>query len=173
MPVTVEGVGLVRPTASEALAIQQMGRCLRAKSYPGIIIDHAGVIGSHGLPDTDRDWTLQGRGKEKRPSQVKVCPSCLATVKITGSSCDNCGHQFTKAPTGGRGEPEHRPGQLVEIDPAEFNRRRRSWSTVVGVCKTYADFRKAGEYLGYKAGWAHYAWREFQQHGFVRRRGNL
>ena len=42
MDVTVEGVGLVRPTSSEALAIQQMGRCLRPKAEPAIIIDHAG-----------------------------------------------------------------------------------------------------------------------------------
>lgn len=173
MPVTVEGVGLVRPTMSESLAIQMMGRCLRAKSYPGIIIDHAGVINAHGLPDTDRDWTLQGRGKEKRPATVKVCPSCLATVRISCSECENCGHSFAKAPTGGRPDPVHKPGQLVEVDAKTFNERRRSWSAVVGSCKTYADFRKAGEYLGYKPGWAHYAWREFQQHGFVRRRGNL
>jgi DNA repair protein RadD len=56
----VEMVGLLRPTQSLALHIQQMGRSLRPKPYPAIILDHVGNVLRHGLPDTGHDWTLDG-----------------------------------------------------------------------------------------------------------------
>lgn len=170
MDVTVEGVGLVRPTSSEALAIQQMGRCLRPKADKAIIIDHAGICEAHGLPDTDRDWTLIGKGKAKPKSMVKSCPSCLAVIKITAQECPHCGHDFRELVA-------HRivkqvEGVLEKVDAETFNKRRRSYSKIVGQCKTLEDFQRAAAFLGYKPGWAFYAHREKQQYGFVRRRGS-
>jgi DNA repair protein RadD len=171
MPVTVETVGLVRPTMSESLAIQQMGRCLRAKDYPGIIIDHADVIEMHGLPDTDRDWSLQGRTKKPgSKTSVKMCPKCFAMVRASLRVCD-CGYDFGAVSK--VRELDFQEGELVEIDQKTFNERRRSWRQTIDACKTYGDFVKAGRYLGYKSGWAHHAWREFKEHGHVSRRSPL
>jgi DNA repair protein RadD len=171
MPVTVETVGLVRPTMSESLAIQQMGRCLRAKDYPGIIIDHADVITMHGLPDTEREWTLAGRTKKPGPAMVKTCPSCFAAIPITVAICPECGHDFDIEK--GVRKLGHTEGDLVEINPEEFNKRRRNWRQVVAGCKSYADFVAAGKFLGYKPGWAHHAWKEFRETGHVARRTPL
>lgn len=171
MPVTVETVGLVRPTMSESLAIQQMGRCLRAKDYPGIIIDHADVIEMHGLPDTEREWTLTGRTKKPSTTPgVKMCPHCFAMVRATIQVCD-CGYSFVQPKTAR--SLDHAEGELVEIDQKTFNERRRSWRAIVEACTTYGDFVKAGRYLGYKSGWAAHAWREYKEHGHVARRTPL
>jgi superfamily II DNA or RNA helicase len=51
---------LLRPTQSEGLYLQQVGRVLRPA--PGkaaaIILDHVGNVHRHGFPDDHRDWTL-------------------------------------------------------------------------------------------------------------------
>src|SRR5690606_15665913 len=52
--VTIETVGLCRPTKSFPLLVQMAMRAMRAKPYPGIILDHAGSLDEHGwLPDDD------------------------------------------------------------------------------------------------------------------------
>ncbi|HEY1035514.1 MAG TPA: 50S ribosomal protein L32 [Pseudoxanthomonas sp.] len=87
---------LLRPTQSESLFLQQVGRVLRpvyadgfdlsslegrlaaiaGSGKPhGLVIDHVGNCGrwingqfvrNHGLPHDDRDWSLAGRKKRKR-----------------------------------------------------------------------------------------------------------
>jgi DNA repair protein RadD len=173
MDVTVEVCGLVRPTLSMALHIQQMGRALRPKPFPAMIIDHAGNIAAHGLPDTDRDWTLSGRRKRAPAdaSAVKTCPACFAVLPTSASVC-HCGHVFT-VDSKGHNAIEHVAGTLGEIDTAEYNRRKRSWSTIVGQCKSLEDFQKAGKYLGYQRGWAWHAFKEFCAQGYVSRRGRF
>ena len=173
MDVTVEVVGLVRPTKSMALHIQQMGRGMRPKPYPAMIIDHSGNIAEHGLPDTDRDWTLSGR--VRRPansSNVKTCPKCYAVISKTASVCPHCGHQFI-VDSPGKDALAHIAGTLNEIDTLDYNTRKKSWSAIVGACTTLQDFQKAAKLLHYKSGWAFYAYKEFCQQGYVSRRGRF
>ena len=107
---------LLRPTQSEGLYLQQIGRVLRPA--PGkaaaIVLDHVGNTLRLGHHLEERDWTLDGlrkRDREAAPS-VKVCPTCFATSPSTAQVCRDCGHVF--AP------PERREikvveGELVEI----------------------------------------------------------
>jgi len=72
---TIQCVQLARPTKSLALYLQQIGRGTRP--LPGkenyILLDHANCIIEHGLPNTDRKWTLKGKKKEKaKPRQFKI-----------------------------------------------------------------------------------------------------
>jgi DNA repair protein RadD len=54
---------LLRPTQSLTLYLQQVGRALRPKPIPAIILDHAGNVHRHGSPKIHRQWTLEGRPK--------------------------------------------------------------------------------------------------------------
>jgi superfamily II DNA or RNA helicase len=54
---------LLRPTKSLALYLQQVGRTLRPSPNKerALILDHAGNVFRHGLPDHARDWSLADR----------------------------------------------------------------------------------------------------------------
>jgi superfamily II DNA or RNA helicase len=124
--VTIEVVGLARPTKSLSIYLQMVGRALRKKSDAAIILDHAGNIEAHGLPDDDRVWSLEGRRKsdQKADVAVKVCSACFATYRAVMKACPECGavrpvaETVPKALTVGDGE-------LVEVDPAELRRSRQ------------------------------------------------
>ena len=69
-------IGL-RPTASLVIFLQHVGRVLRKS--PGkdkaIILDHVGNWSRFGLPDDDREWTLEGQAKRgERCFQVQALP---------------------------------------------------------------------------------------------------
>jgi superfamily II DNA or RNA helicase len=104
---------LARPTMSLALCIQQVGRILRPwQGVEALILDHAGNILRHGLPDEDREYTLEATKKKKGAAggmKTKTCPMCYAMHPISLSVCP-CGHEFTVQ----RGDPETVEGTLVE-----------------------------------------------------------
>ena len=79
----IEAAILLRPTKSLSLHLQQVGRALRpceGKSE-AIILDHAGNSLTHGLPDDEREWSLDDREKRSRaaPTEVPVrqCSECF------------------------------------------------------------------------------------------------
>ena len=68
--VTLECCILLRPTQSLARYLQMVFRALRRKDYPAVILDHAGCIVKHGLPDQQREWSLLGQtAAEKRKNK--------------------------------------------------------------------------------------------------------
>lgn len=90
---------LARPTMSLARALQMMGRVLRPWLNPKTnqwetarIHDHAFVITQHGLPDDDRDYSLDA--KQEAPPSLALCESCLA--RYLGDQCPACGGQNEK-----------------------------------------------------------------------------
>ncbi|MDK7251245.1 DEAD/DEAH box helicase, partial [Lactobacillus paragasseri] len=57
-------VVLLRPTESLVVYLQQSMRCMRYQSdKDAIIIDQVGNFIRFGLPNADRDWTLEDRAK--------------------------------------------------------------------------------------------------------------
>ena len=60
-----------------------------------IIIDHVGNVHRHGLPDQDREWTLEPKPPKKKQNTVAVrqCPECYYTHEPAGV-CPNCGHIY-------------------------------------------------------------------------------
>ena len=144
----IEAAILLRPTQSLSLYLQQVGRALR--TFPGkseaIILDHAGNVRRHGLPDDERDWSLQGaerkRGAQKSEVPVKTCPSCFAVLPSATPSC-RCGHVFLVKPR----EVEQVEGVLQEIDVAAAMRMRR---VEQGRAKTEAELVALGRARGFK-----------------------
>lgn len=94
--VPVECVILCRPTMSLALFLQMVGRALRRKPYPAIILDHAGNSAVHGYPDDEREWSLDGdeksKGKREGPLPPITCGGCFRQVRRPAPPCcPSCG----------------------------------------------------------------------------------
>lgn len=163
--VTIETVGLCRPTQSRSLHRQQMGRALRPKDYPAIILDHVGNLERHGLPDSDIDWNLFGRQKQAEKKMTKTCDACLAVVKIVAKACPCCGHVFSgRGPQAG---PEHVDAELVEVDKEmlrELEKQKRAQRMAEEArCQTHEDYIELGRKRGYSPKWAHMRWREVKE----------
>jgi len=105
-----------RPTESLSLHLQQIGRGLRM--YPGktdcIILDHAGNWRRHGLPDDDREWTLEGQDKKKSKQafSVRQCDRCYCAFPSGQRQCPECGWS---APVTAR-TIDSVDGELKEVD---------------------------------------------------------
>lgn len=90
---------LARPTKSLARAIQMMGRVRRPwQGVTARIHDHAFVIKQHGLPDADRDFTLNA--KPEKPPSLTTCSECRALY--AGPRCTACNAENEPKPAGER-----------------------------------------------------------------------
>lgn len=156
-------VQIARPTASLGLWLQMVGRVLRTSDdkNKAIIIDHTDNWSKHGLPTSEREWTLKGVTKKKA--------------------------SFNKEPDGRIVEVEPEPIQIVETDKKlvkidadamaleMWHRKYRNLKAlqhVRGYKKGWLvhkllDFkapmeiwRLCAKEMGYKPGWAWHQWRK-------------
>lgn len=151
----IETAILLRPTQSLGLYLQQVGRALRparGKEY-ATILDHCGNIARHGLPDDDREWTLESvkrtKVKTDNESSVKVCKNCFAAMRSTQMKCRVCGIEVIGKPR----EVVHQEGELIELDK---ERARKELRKQQGAAKTIDELVEYGKARGYKNpyGWA-------------------
>ena len=151
----IETAILLRPTQSLGLYLQQVGRALRpsrGKEY-ATILDHCGNIARHGLPDDDREWTLDSvkrtKAKTENALSVKVCKNCFAAMRSTQMSCKVCGVEVIGKPR----EVVQQEGELVELDK---ERARKELRKQQGAAKTMEELVEYGKSRGYKNpyGWA-------------------
>lgn len=78
---------LARPTKSVALYLQMAGRVLRPYGDVGaLVLDHAGCALEHGLPQEDREWTLEG----SKTRRARRCKGCGATLSARAKKCPAC-----------------------------------------------------------------------------------
>lgn len=144
---------LLRPTASEGLFLQQVGRLLRPA--PGkesaIILDHAGNTDRFGMPQTVREWELTDTvvHKKKAKPGIRVCPKCFAASPMRTRICVECGHVFEVQP---RQEVLEKDGILVERTEDEVQRRRERQDQ--GRAATLAQLQEIARIKGHKPGWA-------------------
>jgi DNA or RNA helicases of superfamily II len=138
---------LLRPTQSEALYLQQVGRALRV--YPGrqyaVVLDHVGNVLRHGMPDDVRAWSLEGRervNRAEREDAVSQCDKCYA-VYPSGRICPECGHERELT----QREIKQVEGELLEVKRVEKRKDQ-------GRAKSLAALRAIERERGYKRGWA-------------------
>jgi superfamily II DNA or RNA helicase len=151
---------LLRPTQSLGLYLQQVGRALRP--FPGkshaVILDHAGNCARFGLPDEERDWSLEPKDKKSRASgssaNIRICPKCFAAQTLGSDSCKFCGFEFEKSPR----QVDQVEGELEEVD-AEALRRHRNAEQ--GKAQSLQELIAVGKSRGYQRpeAWARYVWR--------------
>lgn len=163
--ITVEAVLLHRPTQSLAMHLQQVGRALRKKDYPAIILDLVGNISRLGLPDDDREWSLEGRKKTGREVELLVCEECFASHP-PAPVCPECGYQYPKkdAANGGGRAIEEVDHDLEEIDVEALRRER---AREQGMASTLEDLIALATARGYKSPqkWAAHVWTARQANG--------
>lgn len=161
--VTIETVILIRPTQSLALHLQMVGRALRKKPYPAIILDHAGNSSRHGFPDDEREWSLDGKTKRKAandnaPPPPVTCNFCFGqTRNPLPRCCPNCGKPFSVAET----KPiEVADEDLQEVTDADKAEQRRQAKREQADAKTLDDLVNLGRKRGYQypVQWAQKIW---------------
>jgi DNA repair protein RadD len=134
----IEVVSMARPTASYGLYVQQFGRALRTlegKTH-GIILDHVGNVQRHGLPDSERAWTLEGNpAKPLGEIPLRVCANkeCMLAFNAFSMTCPYCGHKPEKLAHGdGRVKPEMVEGNLLEYDARTLAEMRGESARIMG-----------------------------------------
>lgn len=156
---------LLRKTMSTALFIQQSCRVLTPKdNKKSLIIDFTNNVEVHGLPDEDREWSLEQKmGKRQIYDNdgrliIKSCPKCYKVFKGSLKECPYCGY---KNEPKGRELENIKEIKLKKINQEEaekkkeefYNRKNEVWQ-----CKTMAELIAYAKKKGYKnpGGWAYY-----------------
>jgi DNA repair protein RadD len=86
----LSSASLCRPTQSLTVYLQQAGRCNRGGRGVARVMDHVANWQRHGLPDDDREWTLEGRVKRKAAPGVLPVWDCEACWTVNRSTCATC-----------------------------------------------------------------------------------
>lgn len=145
---------LLRPTKSLTLYIQQSMRCMRYQ--PGkraIILDHAGNYARFGMPDDDREWTLdkkprgeKGQSREEDTVKAVQCPECFRVFEPDERRiCPFCGTPLPKKER----DIKQKSAELEKIEGFVLHYDSPS------ECKSYAELQAYAKRKGYKPG---YAW---------------
>jgi len=127
----IEVVQWLRPTQSLVIWMQGNGRGLRPA--PGkdrlLILDHVSNWTRHGLPDEDREWSMEGKKGRKRKADddeaevhVVQCVGCFHIFAKGPELCPKCGEPLPKK---GRPELEVVEGELEKIDIDAIRRERK------------------------------------------------
>lgn len=149
---------LSSPTRSVTRYLQSVGRGLRTN--PGkddcVILDHAGLVFDHGLPDENREWTLATSARKKKDAQktlaISQCPKCYA-VHAPAPACPQCGHVYEIKSR----EVERVDGQLVELTSSGLaDRKTLKPAAMIGMAKDRPALEKVARALGHQPGWVTY-----------------
>ena len=150
---------LLRPTDSLALYIQQSCRCLRY--MPGkraVILDMVGNYTRHGMPDSNREWSLTSNINSIREYNtdgtlaLRVCGFCFKTFE-TAPVCPFCGETYELKP---RELKKMQEVELARIDKEKFEaeQARKAQAAVdIRSARSRADFEAIAKKNGYSKAW--------------------
>lgn len=154
---------MLRPTASEGLFRQQVGRILRpaANKPHAILLDHVGNTQRFGMPDEPREWELTAdteRRKKKPAPGIRVCSRCFAASPARAAVCVECGRPFDTKP---RTEIEEKEGELIELTAEQIARKKERREQ--GRSRTLAELEAFAKTKGYRPEWALHLWQARQK----------
>lgn len=157
-----------RITKSVAIFLQGSGRGSRPHQGKQFctLLDHAANVGeiirgkfvpNHGLPDQDREWSLDGRkkgGKAKdKLISLKQCKVCGGTVPSTNRICGaptlagRCEYAFTSVTKA----PAQVDGELIELTPEQAAVVKQEKRDEVADADTMDKLIALGAKRGYKS----------------------
>lgn len=155
-------IGMLRPTESLTIFLQQVGRALRPrKGKTAVLIDHVGNIKRHGSPSEPRNWTLEGKiqtGRaitEEGEFYIRYCENCFAAYEVSQPKCPVCGTEYKRT----REEIENIKEVEMRILEEEELEKERRWAISPKAeeqAKSYSDFCTIARHKGYKKGWAYH-----------------
>lgn len=159
----VRCISLCRPTKSEMLFVQMIGRSLR--TAPGkkdaLILDHSDTHLRLGfVTDIQHEHLDDGRVRQQAKPKAalpKECPKC-AFLKPPGTQggCPNCGFKPEPVCTvvNGAGELAELNGDDILRIKAKQKRKKSDGWTMADKAKFFAELKAYGIGRGYKSGWA-------------------
>lgn len=157
---SVDGISVVmllRPTLSLALYLQQVGRGLRYE--PGkvcTILDFVGNVHKHGLPDEEREWSLDAALRHRKEFNedgsltLRVCDFCYKCYEAPARHCPFCQTEYTPKP---RELQMMEQVRLEKLDKERFEAERvRKAQVAVDIrnARSYEDFLAIAIRNGYK-----------------------
>lgn len=152
--VPIEAVGLYAPSQSLPLAIQMMMRPMRPQEGEAILLDHAAIFASHGLPDDDRPWTLDGKVAGSKPGQASTptctCGKCYAIFR-PAAVCPYC---KTPRVVDGR-KVDLIEAEMGELDIASLraHQEKRAKTFDVNSARTVEQLADVAVKHGHKVAW--------------------
>lgn len=159
---------MLRPTESLVLYIQQSMRSMRyVKGKEAVIIDQVENYKRFGLPNADRQWSLEDRekkGKKKQESDapaIRTCDECFAVIPSESKVCPVCGAEI-------KIEKEK-----VDIDENAKLEEINTFKLTVNSLATkkpselnsVAELKEYAKIKGYKPGWVYF---QQKQRGWIK-----
>jgi superfamily II DNA or RNA helicase len=158
---------LARPTKSEMLYTQIIGRALRlgeGKDH-ALILDHSDTTSRLGfVTDIHHDRLSSGKfddseAVKRKPPLPKPCPKCACLIPVGVKICPACGFERTIVSS-----VTEKDGQLVEFTGA-FRKKGQTSAKQHGYslpekARFFAQLKGYGELKGYQPGWAANKYRE-------------
>ena len=150
---SIEVVQWLRPTQSLIVFMQGNGRGFRVADGKGklIILDQVGNWKRHGLPDDDREWTLEGRkkGKKRKADEeadvsIQQCKHCFHIFRPGVAVCPSCGKPVEVRQ---KAEIEVVDGELERIDVTALRKQAKQEQ---GAARNLVDLVKLGQRRGMK-----------------------
>lgn len=152
---------IARPTESLVFDIQATMRCMRyLPNKMATIIDHAANYTRFGLPDTPREWSLEGWKKKKKGNNtsampIRTCPHCWAVIPAQCKVCPQCGEEI---PIDNEGMDTQDNVELEKV--GEFKMTTDYQNNQYGKMKpddadNVEELYKIAKARGYKPGWAY------------------
>jgi DNA repair protein RadD len=154
----VRCIVLARPTKSEILFVQIIGRGLRPAECKDdlLILDHSDTTLRLGFVtdihhDTLDDGGARANGKVSRVRLPKECPNCAFLKPPHVALCPACGFKAEMVSRVSAAD-----GELIEVT----GRRKRGDATPEEKAAFYSQLKGYAEQRGYKPGWARNKFRE-------------
>jgi superfamily II DNA or RNA helicase len=146
---------LARPTKSEMLFVQIIGRGLRPAEGKDhcLILDHSDTTSRLGfVTDIHHDQLDDGKARisnaRDRIKLPKECPRCACLRPPTTNVCPNCGFEAKSV----------NPVHVVDGELRELDRNKRQ---IVNPAEIYGQFKWICHERGYKPGWAYHKSSEY------------
>lgn len=155
---------LLRPTVSITIFIQSAMRCMRYKEgKTAKIIDCVMNYAKLGMPDDDREWSLDKPSKRHREYNedgtlsIRQCSECFRCFK-TAPKCPWCGKEYEIK---GRELKQIQDVELKKIEAIqreEEEKQRKDARREQGMAKSYEELVKLAQKRGYKnpGAWAYF-----------------
>ena len=146
---------LARPTKSEMLFVQIIGRGLRPAENKDhcLILDHSDTTSRLGfVTDIHHDQLDDGKARisnaRDRIKLPKECPMCACLRPPSTNVCPNCGF-------------EAKPVNTVRVLDGELRELDRNKRAIINPAEIYGQLKWICQERGYKPGWAYHKAKEY------------
>lgn len=143
----IEVIQWLRPTQSLIVWMQGNGRGFRTHEGKDnlVIFDHVGNVLRHGLPDDEREWSLEGRKARTRKKdddeavvKIQQCQKCYHIFRPGVHACPSCGAPIEFKP---RVELQIIEADLVKVD---LDAQRKQAKREQGSARTLRELIQLG-----------------------------